>query len=64
MKLSPPLVYFCAGTLLFGELGLHPFDQPHLHSDVEADSVDSTVILSTTASPSALLALSSYTIQK
>jgi hypothetical protein len=38
MKPSRGFVTFVAGTLLIADFESHPFDQPHLHSDVNVGS--------------------------
>ena len=51
------LVGVVAGALVITGLGAH---QPYVHFNVEADSTASPVVISTTASPSPMILLSSY----
>lgn len=65
MELSKAFVIVFAGALLAKEFDSQPFDQPHLHTGIEAsDTLDFSVPISASASPNALLSPSSYPSRK
>jgi hypothetical protein len=64
MKPSKAFVIVFTGAMLVKEFDSQPFDQPHLHSDVAAYSLDFSVTVSASGSPNATAWLSSYPPRK
>jgi len=60
MKPSKAFVIVFTGALLAKEFDSQPFDQPHVHVEPSSQFLDFSVPISASASPSAMLALSSY----